>query len=261
MKLSQVKSLHITEFFTSIMEYSHNFRKKTRFLLNGAFETAIDNDYCTKNPVRRAEIARKAEPEKEPFTENEARTIIEFAKTDETFGLPVYIMLNTGIRSQELRALSVDKIDLENGIITIDCAVKRTGILGKPKNGKARQIPLEKDVAEFLRANINRDVKYIVGGSDYVTSSALRCYYKAFFKRMNEFLMSRGKNAIPIRSPHSCRHTFGTIRQKNGMPITMVAELLGHSSTVMTEKYTHLGDIATLSEAVRKYTFITPLAE
>ena len=44
MKLSQVKSLHITEFFTSIMNYSHDVRKKTRFLLNGAFECAIDND-------------------------------------------------------------------------------------------------------------------------------------------------------------------------------------------------------------------------
>jgi hypothetical protein len=35
-----------------------------RFLLNGAFESAIDNDYITKNPVRRAEIARSRNPRK-----------------------------------------------------------------------------------------------------------------------------------------------------------------------------------------------------
>jgi site-specific recombinase XerD len=45
------------------------------------------------------------------------------------------------------------------------------------------------------------------------------------------------------------------------MPIAMVAELLGHSSIEMTDKYTHLGDVATLSEAVRKYPFLKPMAE
>jgi len=260
MKLSQVKSLHITEFFTSIMNYSHDVRKKTRFLLNGAFECAIDNDFCSKNPVRRAEIARKAETEKEAFTESEAKTIIEFAKTDEIFGIPVYIMLNTGIRSQEMRALTVDKIDFENGIITIDCAVKRTGILGKPKNGKTRYIPLKEDVLEFLREKINRNAKYIVGDSHFVTSSALRCYYEAFFTRMNAFLEIAGKKPVPLRSPHTTRHTTGTLWQKNGMPIAMVMELLGHSSLTMTEKYTHLGDIRVLADAVKKYNFINPLA-
>jgi integrase len=261
MKLSYVKSLHITEYFTSIIGYSSNFRKKTRFLLNGAFEAAIDNDFCVKNPVRRAEIAKKPELEKEPFTEDEARTIIEFAKTDEIFGVPVYIMLNTGIRSGELRALTADKIDFENGIITIDKAVKRTEELGKPKNSKTRHVPLKSEVLEFLREKVNREAKYIVGGSHYVTSSALRCYYEAFFKRMNTFLESTGEKPIPLKSPHATRHTCGTLLQKNGMPIVMVMELLGHSSLAMTEKYTHFGDISVLAEAVRKYDFITPLAE
>jgi integrase len=261
MKLSQVKSLHVTEYFTSIIGFSQNFRKKTRFLLNGAFESAIDNDFCAKNPVRRAEIARKPEPKKEAFTEDEARAILEFAKTDEVFGVSVCIMLNTGIRSGELRALTVDKIDFENGIITIDSAVKRTNVLGTPKNGKTRYIPLKPEVLEFLQEKVNRDTKYIVGDSHYVTSSALRCSYEAFFTRMNAFLESAGEKTVPLRSPHTTRHTTGTLWQKNGMPIVMVMELLGHSSLAMTEKYTHVGDVSVLAEAVKKYSFITPLAE
>jgi integrase len=218
-KLSQVKSLHVTEFFTSIIDYSHSFRKRMKFLLNGAFESAIDNDFCTKNPVRHAEIAKKSQTEKEPFTEDEARTIIEFAKTDEIFGIPVYIMLNTGIRSQEMRALMVDRIDFVNGIVTIDKAVKRTGELGKPKNGKTRYIPLKPEVLEFLREKINPKTKYILGDSDYVTASALRCYYAAFIKRLNDFLAEKGEKPIPVRSPHILRHTCGTLLQKNGIPM------------------------------------------
>jgi hypothetical protein len=34
MILTQIKPIHITEFFTSIINYSHSVRKKTRFILN-----------------------------------------------------------------------------------------------------------------------------------------------------------------------------------------------------------------------------------
>ena len=88
MKLTEVKPIHITEFFTSIIDYSYSVRKKTRFLLTSSFECAVDNDFCTKNPVRRAEIAKKPQAKKEPFTEYETKIILDFAKTDELFGIP-----------------------------------------------------------------------------------------------------------------------------------------------------------------------------
>jgi integrase len=256
-KLSQIKSIHITQFFTSINKYSYSSRKRMQFLLNAAFESAIDNNFCDKNPVRCAEIAKKVQPEKEAFTESETKMIIEFAKTDKYFGVPIYIMFNTGIRSGEMRALTVDKIDFENGVITIDKAVKRTGELGKPKNGKSRYIPLEEDVTEFLKSKLCGKTGYIVGDDEYTTHSGLRGRYECFFNRLNLYLESKGEKLIGIKSPHSTRHTFGTLRQKGGMPIAMVMELLGHSSLAMTEKYTHLGDIATLSEAVRKYAYLS----
>jgi integrase len=256
MKLSQIKPIHITEFFSDKSEYSHSIIKRLRFLLNGAFECAIENDFCDKNPVRRAEIPKKTQTSKEAFTEDEVKTIIEFSKTDELFGTAMYIMLNTGIRSGEMRALTIEQIDFENGIICIDRAVKHTEELGKPKNGKTRYIPLESDVLEFLAEKIDRNVKYLVGDSCYVSRAGFRSRYQHFFNRLNKHLQSKGETPIEYKSPHSSRHTFGTIRQKNGMPIAMVSELLGHSSTDVTDKYTHLGDVGILAEAVRKYPFL-----
>jgi len=127
MKLSQVKPIHVTEYFASKIELSQSFRKRSKFLLNAAFECGIDNDFCDRNPVRRAEIAKKTQGEKEPFTENDAKTIAGFAKTDELFGVAMYIMLNTGVRAGEMRAMQVSQIDFDNGFIVIDRAVKRTG--------------------------------------------------------------------------------------------------------------------------------------
>ena len=150
MKLTQIKPIHVTEFFTAIIDYSQSVRKKTRFLITAAFESAVDNDYCSKNPVKRAEIAKKQQIKMEVFTEDEAKTIIEFAKTDKKFGLAMYILLTTGIRSGELRALTVSKIDFERGVIRIDTAVKANYELGLPKNNEPRDVPLEPKVLAFL---------------------------------------------------------------------------------------------------------------
>jgi integrase len=256
MKLSAVKPMHVTDFFKSINQYSNSTQKKARFVLTAMFEAAIDNELCGRNPVRNVKITAKPQAEKEAFTEEETRAIIEFAKEDKLFGVAAYIMLNTGIRSGETRALSPTQINLEEGYITIDRAVKHTEELGLPKNNKTRYIPLEEKAVAFLKDKIDPNVNYLVGNNHYVSRAGFRSRYLHFFNRMNKHLVNQGKNPIPFKSAHATRHTFSTLCQKRGMPIAVVMELMGHSSTDVTDKYTHLGDIATLSEAVKKYSFL-----
>jgi integrase len=258
--LSQVKPIHVTEYFASKLEYSHSFTKRSKFLLNAAFECAIDNDFCIKNPVRRAEIAKKTQPEREAFNENEINTIIDFAKTDERFGVAMYILFNTGIRSGEMRAMSAEQIDLENGIVTIDRAVKRTEELGKPKNGKTRYVPLDDEAIAFLASKIDKNAKYLVGGDCYVSRHSFRQRFNYFFDRLNKWLAAQGREPIGRKNPHASRHSCATAWQRRGMPIAIVAALLGHCSTEVTDKYTHLGDIETLAEAVRKYSVLSKSA-
>jgi integrase len=261
MKLTDVKQMHVMDFFKSINEYSHSARKKTRFVLNAAFECAIENDLCIKNPAKSVKLAKNTRPEKEPFTEEETRIIVDFAKEDKLFGLAAYIMLNSGIRSGEMRGMVADQIDLENGIITVDRAVKHTEELGLPKNNKTRYIPLEPEVTEFIASQLSGKSGYIVGGSHYVSRAGFRSRYLHFINRLNKYLKSIGKEPIDGKSPHVTRHTYSTIRQKHGMPIAMVAQLLGHCSTAVTDKYTHFNDVSVLSEAVRKYKFLPPKSE
>jgi len=261
LKLSQVKPIHVTDYFTDKKDYSHSFLKRMRFVLNAAFESAIYIDYCDKNPVRRAEIPKKTQPEKEAFTEEQTKTIVEFAKTDDLFGLPVYIMFNTGIRSQEMRALTTEKLDFAKGIVTIDKAVKRNEVLGLPKNNKARYIPLNNEVEQFLQSKLQVKSGYIIGGDNYVSRAGFRSRYEHFFNRLNKHLVSNGKEPIPFKSAHSTRHTYATLLQKNGMPVAMVAALLGHHSTEVTDKYTHVSDTFTLSQAVNKYNLFGGMSE
>jgi integrase len=249
LKLSQVKPIHITEFLGSKADYSYSFHKRMRFILTSSFECAIDNDLCIKNPAKRAASVKKVEPQREAFLEEDVRKILEFTKTDELFGLPIYIMFHTGIRSQEMRALTIEQIDFKTGIITIDRAVKRNGEMGLPKNNKTRYIPLKPEIAEYLNSKLDKDSRYIIGNDHYVTKSGFESRYKWFFDRLNRSL----EQLIDPKSPHAIRHTAATMWQKNGMPISMVAALLGHHSTTVTDKYTHVGDVTTLSQAVNDF--------
>ena len=97
LKLSAVKPIHITEFLSSKADYSYSFHKRMRFVLTSSFECAIDNDLCTKNSAKRAATVKKVEPQREAFEESDVAKILEFVKTDELFGLAIYIMFHTGI--------------------------------------------------------------------------------------------------------------------------------------------------------------------
>jgi integrase len=259
MRLSQVKSIHVTEYFKDKLDLSQSFRKRSKFLLNAAFETAIDNDLCLKNPVRRAVIASKPEGEKIPFSQSNALTIEEFAKNDDLFGTAMYIMLHAGIRSQEMRALQVEKFDFKTGFVLIDRAVKKTGKLGLPKGNKIRIVPLEPEVAEFLEVALAGKSGYIVEKrGHYTTERGFRERYDGFFGRLNLCLKERGEKTVDLLPPHSTRHTFATYRQKGGMPVAILMAIMGHSSREMTDHYTHVDDMETLAEAIREYPFLKP---
>lgn len=254
MKLNNIKPIHITDFFNSKTDYSKTIIKKLRFVLNGAFETGIDNDLCYKNPVRRASIPNKQQKEKTAYSPDEIQIIHNFALTDELFGLPMLILLHTGIRSGELRALRYSDIDLSARCIHIRRSIKKDDTIGPPKNGKPRCVPLDIDFAETLKSMITSEDKselYIIGDeSDYTTASGLRSRYQAFFHRLNK----SAKNQIEMKPPHCIRHTYSTDMQRAGVPIAIVSAILGHSSTDVTDRYTHLDNIEDLRNAVDKVT-------
>jgi integrase len=224
-----------------------------RFVLMSSFECAISNDLCVKNPVKSVKPLKKIPPKGEVFTESDMNKILAFAKTDELFGVQFYMMYHTAMRSQELRALTIDNIDLDKRVVTIEKAIKRDDELGPTKNDKTRYVPIEPDVAAYLSENTPQNVRYILGDSDFVPRGGFRSRYEDFFKRLNKWLKSNGEPAIKRKSSHAVRRTRATIWHKNGMPIAVISELLGHSSTDVTDRYIGLSDVSDLSAAVDKY--------
>ncbi len=250
-QLTDIRPIMLSEFFqTDMSGYSHTIIKKTRFLLNAAFEAALDNDYCHKNPMRNVAVPQKPQEDKSAYDDLSIRAIVRFAARDKDFGPAILLLLGTGMRTQELRALTVNRIDYDTRTIVVEAAIKETGKLGTTKNRKPRVVPIRRSLARHLRGKFHSREGYVLGGAQYINRDSFRCAYDAFFNRLNKDRLSRGLPAVKRLPPHCCRHTYSTVMQRKGVPLPVVSALLGHSATGITVKYTHLDTLDDMRKAV-----------
>lgn len=101
------------------MDFAQGTIKLLGATLNGCFKKAVNKRMINFNPVPYAEIPRcKEKKEKYVFTRNEQRQFLEYSKGSylETF---FSVVIMTGMRNGEARALRWCDIDFENKVINI----------------------------------------------------------------------------------------------------------------------------------------------
>ena len=185
-----------------------------------------------------------------------------------------FLMLNTGLRTGEILGLKNSDIDLENRMLHVrraakevskrDGAEKQAGwelIIGKPKSATSiRDIPLNETAIEMIKDL--REEKYFGEDSPLIPDENGQFTKPSNFrKRFYRILEACGvkeksktkgtgnnstKGKTQGKGLHSLRHTFATtlingIKQPDGtvknLPIKQVADILGHTTTEITELY------------------------
>ena len=140
----------------------------------------------------------------------------------------ILVALRTGMRLGELLGLEWSDIDWERRILTVRQSLVR-GVIGTPKSGKIRHIPLAEDAYQALAER--------------------RRVYGRVFQQAGERTHRVAANSIHrickragVREVgwHLLRHTFASHLAMEGVPIPTVQQLLGHSTIVMTMRYAHL---------------------
>lgn len=147
------------------------------------------------------------------------------------------IAIDTGMRVGEI--LRIEDRDVSNGLVSI----------WRTKNGKARSIPLTKRVAEvlerrFSEARVRLNTIGSVKAFDGWNHSKVRTMWEKVRRHMK--LMND-----PQFVPHAMRHTFCSRLVQRGVDIVTVSKLAGHSSIVVTMRYSHLAPDS-LAHAIRK---------
>lgn len=150
--------------------------------------------------------------------------------------LIIDMFYTTGIRCSELLELRDKNVDTIRGELKVH-----------GKRNKDRLIPYGDELTEMIaRYRELRDASpaTAVHPRDnealfFVKEDGSPLYRKAIYNIVHSEMKKAGVHARRL-SPHVLRHSFATDMLNAGAPITSVQQLLGHSSLVSTQVYTHI---------------------
>lgn len=252
MPLDSIRPLHLQQFYNSFGQTSSkSYMDKMRVMVNALFADALDNDLISKNPTGHLKPPHIKEQTKEAFTMEQVKVIVEFAMAyfSPRIATAVLVLLFTGLRRGELLGLQWDDIHgtqlrVNRSVFTEDG--KPCVIDGSAKTDSSiRSVYLLPEIVFRLQALPHYGI-YIFGTrkGTLMHPRNFSRDYQTFFKHLQEVAPD-----IPYRSPHACRHTFGTLALLSGTDIRTVQQMLGHSSLDSTARYTH-PDMLVMRQAV-----------
>ena len=254
--LGDIKVTQVNQFINGLAAagYSASQINKCRSMLIQILDVAEADDLVVKNYARRAfrttkQLSKENKSHiKDAFSVEETERLLSDLP-DNLLGNSIRLMLISGLRLQEMLALTPRDIAEDGSWVRVNKAVKMVdGIpkLGDPKSYTSRRVipiaPKYRHIACWLRKNGGQAFLWCSPRQEsllYSTGSVRRKYYRLLEKYPD----------VRRLSPHCCRHTFVTLLQRQGVPMETIARLTGHTSIKTTENYLHISS-DTLANAV-----------
>lgn len=243
---------HLTAWVDSRTEWESDWTKNHAIsIVHRPFNWAAKQRLIPANPFRG--VAHRPGSPRRPMTDDEFERLCVAAhgrkvKTGphpgERFVEFLRFLRLTGARPCEARTLRWTDINLDAGAVVLTKhKTSRTQRVPKP-----RVISLDEEIVKLLIAIRSRNetgelVFYNHRGTAWNRSSlSLRLQ------------RGRKKAEIPADAKlYGLRHAFGTRAIINGVDIKTLAELMGHTTTRVTEHYVHIaGNVAHLQAALQK---------
>ena len=258
MEIGKIKPEHCEKWLSDTKKkYRGSSIQPQISLIKRTFDYAIDYDYIVKNPFRRITTDKSDSKSMEALTIYDMNRFLDFCSQDPSskhcYDM-IYILFWTGLRVSELCGLTLDDVDMERRIISVDkqlMCINHTHIVRKPKTASGiRYIPMTDGVYERFEHVLQE--RYLKGDIEPVCYDERGKSYEGFI-----FLATRSRQTIvrthveeylqncirrfnlknpdePIRKfePHICRHTFATNMQS--MTPKTLQYILGHGNISTT---------------------------
>ena len=266
-ELQKVQPIHIQQILTKMKngeckttnkKLSAKTIKDTYCVLNMAFETAIKNNILKNNCVKKVDPPKLRKKEPEIMTREEQRQFENMIM--DKYDFMVYLFLiKTGERASEAAGTDWDDIDFENKVIFVKSGLVLSALfneeLERERNtieesdlkteSSARKIPmlfglyelLIKYREEYMKVNGIKTIKELKGKPLFLTSKGNRIQADFLWTKLSRFLEKSEFRHIGV---HQLRHTFATRCLEAGISTKYLQKLLGHSTSRMTDRYTHL---------------------
>lgn len=218
--------------------------------------------YAGENPARNFLTNIKLNNRRERYlTREEARLLLdELKKTSSTTYQMSLISLNTGMRFGEIAALRWMHLHLDEGWLHVV----------DTKNAENRKIPLTpelqilfKEIRAEVQIHLDRctktkqppirgmepeDLVFPVASRAVPRNTVMPAVSRTFSRTVENLGFNEGVTDRRFRIVfHSLRHTAASWMVNAGVSLPVIAEILGHKTLTMTQRYSHVGDEAKLS--------------
>lgn len=231
----KLKSITATQYQRVLNSYAKTHAQDTveRFNVHvkACVEMAVHEGYIKRNFCKFAKInaKNKGRTLETKFLEVEEyeRLIEETSKHPEYAShAALYIIAKTGMRFAECLGLTVNDIDYENGMISVNKTwdyKNNTGFMPTKTKSSIRQIPIDEDFLDFIKQLPKRDDDRLLPN---LSNNAA-----------NKTLRKIVGREVRV---HSLRHTYASYLIAHDIDLISVSQVLGHENLNITlEVYAH----------------------
>ncbi len=266
--LGDITVKHINQFMRAMevmknkkgdYKYAQVTLNRIAYVTYKLFQRAHTHQWIAENPfdspAYKRPRSKKSSKPIEGLDPDELTTVLSILKSNRLIYTPISLMLQSGMRTQEVLALQWKHIDFEANVISIQQAItvdvqfddegnisSRKSILGNPKTqGSTRQIGLTAEAKAMLlewRAVAPTITQTDVSVEGFVFGyEKKRSYtYHAFRDRVNDYLTGQ-ENGIDSIRLHRLRHTVGTLLAAEGREILQIMRQLGITQEKTLQRY------------------------
>ena len=198
------------------------------------------------NPTKRVKKPRQDNRRTRFLSQEEARSLLdELGKRSMDTYDEAILALFCGLRAGEIHSLTWGDIDLKNETI----------LIRDPKNKNNRHAFITSEVKAMLKRRDKKQTRNAlifsaINGKQrqWIPETFNRAVDALGLNNTGEFTTNGNGEQIPLKHRdarqrvvfHTLRHTFASWLVQRGTPLYTVAELLGHTTLEMTQRYSHL---------------------
>lgn len=200
--------------------------------LRSFYNFLISQEYIEKNPMSPITAPKKPKTIPKYFTEKDLEkffgAISKYGKHNYMRDYTTFLTYAlTGMRKMELANLQVRHINLGNNTITVE----------NGKGNKTRIVPINPPLTDLLFDYLMSRMPLQPNDPVFAVSTG-----RGYSPTKIQELFSKYRELAridPLLTVHSLRHSFASLLLQNGVGLTHISELLGHSCFDSTKIYLH----------------------
>lgn len=245
-KLSQLRLVHIQRAFNAMADngLSVGTQEAVKIALSSCLSAAVRFDMLKSNLCKDVKLAKKQAKDMVIIDRPDMPLFVLAAKKSPYYAA-MMLLIQTGIRSGELRGLRWSDIDLDNRVMSIRQQVSDTKngpIIQTTKGYKARDIILIPETVKVLREHKKAQAESRIKWGGWKDTDLTR---DLVFRMEDGDVYPRCALAWPITKvgqeigilglhPHSLRDSYAVAALRSGIEVKTVQSNLGHKDATIT---------------------------